>query len=106
MKTVIVPLDFSETSFNAAHYAAKMYCGDDSVTLILYHFYSKGEDVATANNYLGTLKTELLSTCSNIETISESGDNLIDSFRSCKVRLHDHYGTYRQIGFDAVFFRF
>jgi nucleotide-binding universal stress UspA family protein len=79
MKTVIVPLDFSETSFNAAHYAAEMYHGDDSVTLVLYHFYSKGEDVVTANNYLGTLRTELLSNCGKIETISESGDNLIDS---------------------------
>ncbi|MBS1495437.1 MAG: universal stress protein [Bacteroidetes bacterium] len=79
MKTIIVPLDFSETSFNAAHYAAKMFANDTNATLILYHFYSEGEDVSVANNYLTSLRNELLSDCSKIETISESGDDFIDS---------------------------
>ena len=51
-KVVIVPLDFSETSFNAAHYAANMYRNRADITLVLYHFYAKVEDVDVANNYL------------------------------------------------------
>ncbi|GAB2822431.1 universal stress protein [Ferruginibacter profundus] len=79
MLQVIVPLDFSETSFNAAHYACNMYKNRADVNIILYHYYSGSEDVATAENYLGTLKTELLSFIANIETYTESGDNFIDS---------------------------
>ena len=37
MITVIVPLDFSETSFNAAHYAADMYKERPGAKIILYH---------------------------------------------------------------------
>ncbi len=79
MTTVIVPLDFSETSFNAAHYAANMYKDRADVSLILYHYYSSGEDMATANNYLKTLKEELVATLPNVETFTESGDNFIDA---------------------------
>ena len=50
MLNVIIPLDFSHTSFNAAHYAANMYKGRTDVTLILYHFYTHGEDTETAGN--------------------------------------------------------
>ena len=39
-KVVIVPLDFSETSLNAAHYAAEMYKNREDITLVLYHFYT------------------------------------------------------------------
>lgn len=79
MKIVIVPLDFSETSFNAAHYAANMYKDDAAVTLVLYHYYSKGEDIAVSNSYLNNLKIELSATIALIETLAESGDNFIDS---------------------------
>lgn len=79
MITVIVPLDFSETSFNAAHYAADMYRGRADITLVLYHYYGSGEDHATAERYLATLKEELSAAISNIETYTESGDNFIDA---------------------------
>ncbi|MEO6538293.1 MAG: universal stress protein [Ferruginibacter sp.] len=78
MKTVIIPLDFSQTSFNAAHYAADMYSNRADVILILYHFYDKGEELNEVNNYLDTLKKELSVTSTHIETFSESGDNFID----------------------------
>ena len=52
MINIIIPLDFSQTSFNAAHYAANMYKGRADVTLILYHFYIHGEDTQMARNYL------------------------------------------------------
>ena len=60
MKTVIVPLDFSQTSLNAAHYAAGMFKNRADVTLVLYHYYTGSEDIGTINNYLDSLKKELL----------------------------------------------
>jgi nucleotide-binding universal stress UspA family protein len=79
MINIIVPLDFSQTSLNAAHYAANMYKDRTDVTLILYHFYIHGEDTETANNYLTSLKEELGQYGSTVETQLESGDKFIDS---------------------------
>jgi nucleotide-binding universal stress UspA family protein len=79
MLNVIVPLDFSQTSLNAAHYAANMYKGMANVTLILYHFYEDDEDTTTAKNYLESLRKELSGRIPTIETELESGDNFIDS---------------------------
>lgn len=79
MKTVIVPLDFSETSLNAAHYAAGMYKNRADVKLILYHYHTSGENISTINNYLDSLKNELSESIANVETVAESGDNFIDS---------------------------
>ena len=82
MKVVVVPLDFSETSFNAAHYAANMYKNRADITIVLYHFYSKTEDELIANNYLVSLRTELSVLCNNVETIAESGDDFIESLEA------------------------
>ena len=79
MLNVIVPLDFSQTSLNAAHYAANMYKGKADISIILYHFYQDGEDTVTAKNYLESLKTELSTYVNTIETELESGNNFIDS---------------------------
>ncbi len=78
MLHVIVPIDFSPTSFNAAHYAAKMYKGNADVTMILYHYYAHGEDTATALNFLTSLKDEFTGMANIVETELESGDNFID----------------------------
>ena len=59
MQTVIVPLDFSQTSFNAAHFAANMFKDRSSTKLILYHFYGDGESTEMAQHYLDSLKNEL-----------------------------------------------
>ena len=79
MQTVIVPLDFSQTSFNAAHFAANMFKDRSSTKLILYHFYGDGESTEMAQHYLDSLKNELASMGLTIETELESGDNFIDS---------------------------
>ncbi len=79
MLNVIIPLDFSQTSLNAAHYAANMYKDRTDITLILYHFYSHGEDTATAKNYLTSLQHELSKMGSTVETELESGYKFIDS---------------------------
>jgi nucleotide-binding universal stress UspA family protein len=79
MLNVIIPLDFSETSLNAAHYGAKMYFNRLDVNVILYHFFSSSDDAEVANKYLLSLKTELTKNNVAIETFSESGENFIDS---------------------------
>jgi nucleotide-binding universal stress UspA family protein len=79
MINIIIPLDFSQTSFNAAHYAANMYKGRADVTLILYHFYVHGEDTETAKEYLDSLQEELGRLGSAVETQLESGEKFIDS---------------------------
>ncbi len=79
MITVIVPLDFSQTSLNAAHYACNMYKDRPDVTIVLYHFYQMGEDPSASTEYLNNLKNELCSSSTRFEILTESGDNFIDS---------------------------
>lgn len=59
MKTVIVPVDFSETSLHAAHFAAKLFVGHYGIELILYHSYSSSSEEAEVTEKLIALKTEL-----------------------------------------------
>jgi len=79
MPIVIVPVDFSETSFNAAHYAFNMYKNRQGTTLILYHFHTKDSEVEMDRNYLESLKNEFTGHSIQIEILVESGDNFIDS---------------------------
>jgi nucleotide-binding universal stress UspA family protein len=61
MNTVIIPVDFSETSLNAARYAAKLLAGQKSVNIILYHSYTKPVEAENAKNAVENIKTELMS---------------------------------------------
>jgi len=79
MMNVIIPIDFSETSLNAAQYGARMYKGRQDVNIILYHFYEKEEDLPVAKKYLESLRSELAGFVTNTENLVESGDNFIDS---------------------------
>lgn len=60
MNTVIVPVDFSETSLNAARYAAQLLAGHYGVTMVLYHSYSKSAEADNAAADLEKLKTSLM----------------------------------------------
>src|ERR1043165_7396597 len=78
MKTVIVPVDFSETSFNAARYAAQLLTGHYGVEMILYHMYEKSSHADEANQNLEKLKKDLLQkSIVKISTYAEKGDDLI-----------------------------
>ncbi len=79
MANVIIPIDFSETSLNAAHYGANMYANRSDVNIILYHYYASHEDVAASKTYLETLKKELESLTSHFELVVESGNSFIES---------------------------
>jgi nucleotide-binding universal stress UspA family protein len=79
MKTVIVPIDFSETSFNAARYASQLLTGHYGVDMILYHMYDKQSQAEEANQNLEKLKKELLQkSIVKISAYSEKGDDFID----------------------------
>ncbi len=80
MKDVIIPVDFSETSLNAARYAADMLSGNPDAHVILYNMFSDQEESETAGKYLESLKSEFLQkgVTDNIECIKEYGENLID----------------------------
>jgi nucleotide-binding universal stress UspA family protein len=60
MNTVIIPVDFSETSLNAASYAAQLLSGHYGVTMVLYHSYSKASEAESATESLEKLKADLM----------------------------------------------
>ncbi|MBI2729780.1 MAG: universal stress protein [Sphingobacteriales bacterium] len=80
MKNVIIPVDFSETSLNAARYAASMLAGQPAANVILYNMFTKLEDADTSTENLESLAKEFNDKgVVNTEIIKELGDDLIDS---------------------------
>lgn len=80
MKDVIIPVDFSETSLNAARYTADMLSNNAGTRVILYHMYEKDDEAETAKQYLESLKSEMQQKgVTSIDIITETGDDLIDS---------------------------
>jgi nucleotide-binding universal stress UspA family protein len=80
MRDIIIPVDFSETSLNAARYAAAMLSGKPNTRVILYTMFKAEEEAATAEQYLQSLKAELEQKgVSTIETVKELGSDLIDN---------------------------
>jgi len=79
MKKIIIPVDFSETSLNAARFSAELLKDRNDVHIILYSMFKDDEESEVTGNYLESLKNELLAKgdCS-IEWIKEEGDDLID----------------------------
>jgi len=60
MHRVVIPVDFSENSFNAARYTAQMLAGKTDAVAILYHQYENKEDGGMCSNYLESLQKEML----------------------------------------------
>jgi nucleotide-binding universal stress UspA family protein len=59
MNTVLVPIDFSETSLHAATYAAQLLAGHLGVTMVLYHAYSKDSEADEALKTLNEIEQQL-----------------------------------------------
>ncbi|HEU4609597.1 MAG TPA: universal stress protein, partial [Chitinophagaceae bacterium] len=89
-----MPTDFSDTSKNAARYAAQMLDGKDDVQMILYYVYDSftagtdgsplNEDdkdrMVILNQALDNLKAELQTVSRvHIETRTEAGSSLVDN---------------------------
>ena len=78
MNTVIVPVDFSETSLNAARYAIQLLTGHYGVNMILHHVFEKPSQSAEAQSRLEKLKEELLkSGIVKISLLAEEGIDFI-----------------------------
>ena len=80
MRDIIIPVDFSETSLNAARYAAAMLSGKTNTRVILYTMFRAEDEAATSEQYLHSLKAEMEQKgVLSIETVKELGTDLIDN---------------------------
>ena len=80
MRDIIIPVDFSETSLNAARYAAAMLSVKENTRVILYTMFKAEDEAATSEQYLQSLKAELEQKgVLSIETVKELGADLIDN---------------------------
>jgi nucleotide-binding universal stress UspA family protein len=80
MHRVIIPIDFSETSLNAARFAAQMLAGKEDAVAILYHNYESQDDLDISHNYQESLKKEFYKVgVKKVECENEMGGDLIDN---------------------------
>jgi len=80
MKSVIIPVDFSDTSLNAARYVAMMLADHADAKVVLYHNYDHESDRDIAISYLESLKAELLKKGdSKVEYVLEMGGDLVEN---------------------------
>lgn len=80
MKTVIIPVDFSETALNAARYAAEMLSETSNTNIILYNLYRHDDEYEMSGTYLESLKDELIRKGDKeIECVREKGNDFVDS---------------------------
>src|SRR5690242_14876142 len=80
MHRVIIPVDFSETSLNAARYASKMLAGKENALAILYNNYESQDDLDICINYQESLKREFIKAgVKNVECEREMGGDLIEN---------------------------
>lgn len=86
---IIVPVDFSPASLNAAHFAARMLVGQYEAVMVLYHAYESSKKESEVKHDLRELKDALLDEhVIKIETVAEETDNFIESLEK-KVRHLD-----------------
>jgi nucleotide-binding universal stress UspA family protein len=80
MHRVIIPIDFSETSLNAARYSAQMLAGKEDTMAIIYNNYESEDDLDICLNYQQTLRREFLNAgVKNVECEREMGGDLIEN---------------------------
>jgi nucleotide-binding universal stress UspA family protein len=79
MNTVIVPIDFSDISYNAGRYAAKLLQGYEGIEIILYNMYEADVENEMIMEDLQNFKDELLKTTTvNITLYAERGDEFVE----------------------------
>jgi nucleotide-binding universal stress UspA family protein len=77
---IIVPVDFSTTSLNAAHFASRMLAGQYEAILLLYHVYDDPKKENQVKEELNNLKDSLLDeNLEKIEVLAEQSDDFIES---------------------------
>jgi nucleotide-binding universal stress UspA family protein len=86
---IIVPVDFSENSINAARFAAKMLTGNYGATLYLFHSYEKSKDAASAEASISKIIAQLKEeSIVKVEVIVEESDDFIETLER-KIRHLD-----------------
>jgi len=88
MKTVIVPLDFSDASLNAAEYAAQLLNNNEKVNIILYHAYDKDWESESSEEKLTELKSVFEKKYKLNITTSVEKDNFVHGIE--KLIRHKH----------------
>ena len=80
MHRVIIPVDFSETSLNAARYVAKMLSGVADAQALLYHNSTDEHEKEDSIKYLNSMKQELIEKgVQSVEIEIETGGDLIEN---------------------------
>lgn len=76
---VIVPVDFSDISLNAAEFTAQMLHGKYGATMVLFHMYrDEGESALVQKNLEWLKETYVVKHAVKIECRAEYGDSLIN----------------------------
>lgn len=84
MNTVIIPINFSDTSLNAARYTVKLFTEQPQVNIILYHMFHKVDDEANAVEKLEVLKNDITknrTVTANINILTEKGSDFIEELQ-------------------------
>lgn len=80
MHRIIIPVDFSQTSMNAARFAAAMLAGRPDTLVILYHNYDNEKDRDIHKSYIEALQKEIVEKgVGLVEYELERGGDLIDN---------------------------
>jgi len=80
MHRVIIPIDFSETSLNAARYSAQMLAGIDDAVAVIYHNYETNGDLDISQIYQEMLKKEFYRAgVKHVECEHDMGGDLIEN---------------------------
>ena len=80
MQRIIIPIDFSETSLNAARFAAKMLAGKPETVAVLYNNFESEDDHDVVIGYQESLRKEFLKYgVVNVEYENEMGGDLIEN---------------------------
>lgn len=90
MNTVIIPVDFSDNSANAAAYGVKLLTAAPEAEIILYHVFDKADAYDNRMESLQKLKDELLQNrAANITLLAEQGDFVTELEKLARHRQAD-----------------
>ncbi len=90
MKLVIIPVDFSESSLNAAKYGVKILAASPETEILLYHVCDKPDSYDNRMESLEKLKEELLiNKSANVTLLSETGDFITELEKLARHREAD-----------------
>lgn len=88
MNTIIVPVDFTEASLEAAEYTAKLFANHPGVDIIMYHMSENEVEEITIPEKLELLKAQMNAKgFLNINTLHETGSDFIEELdKACRHR--------------------